>query len=99
VPWPGRACTSELLVSGSCLAPVAELLSAPACELVLWASVSRLLDCVKGEVSGKGGGVPGEAKEACEAAEVERRRLWAVSVSTLGKAPSRLACTEAYTSS
>lgn len=63
---------------------------------------SRSLDVVEGEASGKAGGVAREAREAdeaCEAGEVERRKLWAVSVSTLGKAPSRLACTEVYTSS
>lgn len=99
VPWPGLVGASELLANGSCLASVAEPLKEPACELMLSTSELGLLDCMEGEASGEADGVAGEAAEAAEAGEVERRKLWAVSVSTLGKAPSRLACTQAYTSS
>ena len=77
MPWPGRLCDSELLANGSCLlASENEPLEVPACELMLLTPESGLLDCVEGEASGEAaGGVAGEAAEAAEAGEVERRKL------------------------
>ena len=54
-------------------------------EVLLSVSESTLLN-------GKDGEVAAEADEACAAGEVERRKVRAVSVSTLGRALSKLAC-------
>ena len=76
MPWPGLVFGSELLASSSrLLASETEPLREPAGMLLLSTSESGLLHCKEGEAPGEAGGVAGEAAEACEAGEVERRKL------------------------
>ena len=78
-PWPDPRGSPELLGN------ISDPNSAVNVEVLLSVSESSLLD-------GKDGEVAAEADEACAAAEVERRKVRAVSVSTLGRALSKLAC-------